>query len=121
MTLYDFTIVIAAVILFETAISRLNAIMKEWTSKRWWIRRIGFLLVMIGSGGTIGAFFTTYEAHWYEIVRFCLFWGVAMCWITTPGEPPFWKHISKNDEAKNAARLDSLAEMEARHAASKDS
>ena len=102
--MYAVLIIIPAAIMLGTAFSRLNDLKKEWTSKRWWIRRFGLLLSGVGAGGTIGAYFFTYAPHWYEVVRLCLFWGVALTWITTPNQPPFWKHISKHDLENNAKR-----------------
>lgn len=97
MSLYDIVICLCAVLLFIIATVRLNDLRREWNSKRWWVRRCGFLMVMVGSGGTVASYFTLFTPHWYEIVRLLMYGGVALAWITTPNQPPFWKYIARRD------------------------
>lgn len=102
--IYAIMIIVPATVMLGTAYSRLNALRREWMSKRWWVRRVGLLLSGVGAGGTIGSYFFTWAPYWYEIVKLCLFWGVALTWMTTPNQPPFWAHISKYDKEKNERR-----------------
>lgn len=97
MNLFDMLIVIAATLILITAVTRLNDIRRTQTSKRWWARRVGLLLVSVSMVMMIASYFTVATPYWNQIMRLTGLWGFALTWITTPGMPPWWKYISKYD------------------------
>lgn len=97
MSLYDITIFIAAALIFITALARLNDIKRSQNSLRWWARRVGWLMVIVGSGMLMAQFFTAASAHWFQIMRFCFLWGVVIVWMTTPNMPPWHRFIARFD------------------------
>ena len=105
MTIFDILCVIAAVIILITATARLNDIKRERTEKRWWIRRVGLLLVAVSMVLLIASYFTVSSPHWNDIMRLCGLWGFTFTWVTTPGMPPWWKWISRYDPAMDEAEI----------------
>lgn len=97
MNFFDILCIIAALILLVTAVARLNDIKRSQSSKRWWFRRFGLLLVTICMVMFIASYFTTAVPYWKEIMQMCGLWGFALTWITTPGMPPWHKYISRHD------------------------
>lgn len=97
MSLFELFCVIPAFLILVTALARLNDIKKTQTQKRWWIRRVGLLLVFVGMVLFIGGFFFTYATGWRQIMALCSLWGVLLTWMTTPGMPPWHKYIARND------------------------
>lgn len=88
---------IPAAILLITAVARLNDIKKEQTGKRWWARRLGLALVAVSMMMVIASSFTVGTKYWFQIQMLCGLWGFGLTWITTPGMPPWWRYISRND------------------------
>lgn len=97
MSIFDILIVVAALLIFLTAVARLNDIKCSQNSKRWWVRRIGLMLVTVSMVMVIASYFTLATPYWYQVQRFTGLWGLALTWFTTPGMPPWWKYISKYD------------------------
>lgn len=97
MNLFDILCIIAAIVIFVTAIARLNDVKRSQNSKRWWVRRVGLLLVSVSMVMLIAAYFTVGTPYWNQVMRLTGLWGFALTWLTTPGMPPWWKYISKYD------------------------
>jgi len=97
VNLFDVMCVIPAIILFTTAIARLNDVKRQQSSKRWWVRRFGLLLVSVSMVMLVASYFTVGTPYWNQIMRLTGIWGFALTWLTTPGMPPWWKYISKYD------------------------
>lgn len=97
MTLYQILCAIPAFLILVTALARLNDIRRSQSSKRWWVRRVGLLLVFVSMSVFLGGFFFTFAPYWKQVTALCGLWGVLLTWMTTPGMPPWWKYISRND------------------------
>lgn len=97
MSLYELLCVIPAFLILITALARLNDIKKNQSSKRWWVRRMGLLMVFVGMVLFISGFFFTYSTGWRQVMALCSLWGVLLTWMTTPGMPPWHRYISRND------------------------
>lgn len=97
MNLFDLACILAAVIIFITAIARLNDVKREQSSKRWWVRRLGLLLVSVSMVMLMASYFTVATPYWNQIMRLTGLWGFCLTWVTTPGMPPWWKYISRYD------------------------
>lgn len=95
--LYDWLMMFAALVILLIALARINDIKPSQNSKRWWARRIGLLMVFVSMTMFIAAYFTVTAPYWEPTRRILMFYGFMISWITTPGQPPFWKYISKND------------------------
>lgn len=102
MTFFDMLIIAAMIVMFGIAAARLNDIKKNQKAARWWFRRMGLLMTMVGTGGRVMAYITLFAPHWYDVTSLLIFWGVALTWITTPNQPPLWKYISRNDPPPEA-------------------
>lgn len=82
----------AWLIIIITAMARLHDITE--TSKRWFFRRIGLILVGAGTASLAMSPLLGYAGShpsWRTVV---VFWGFALAWITTPRMPPWWRYIS---------------------------
>lgn len=75
-----------------TAAARLHDITEH--GKRWFIRRLGMILVASGALALIVAPLTGYSNSFPTWRASCLHWGFALSWLTTPGMPPWWKYIN---------------------------
>lgn len=95
--LYEISIIVAAAIIMLISVARLNDIDREKNEKRWWFRRLGLLMVFVSMVMTIAAYFTITAPYWDMIRKILFIWGIAISWITTPNQPPFWKYIARND------------------------
>ena len=95
--LYDWLLMLAAFVILLIAVARINDIKPSQNSKRWWARRVGLLMVFVSMTMFIAAYFTVTAPYWEPTRRALMFYGFMISWITTPGQPPFWKYISKND------------------------
>lgn len=94
----------ALAIVFITAVARVYDIAER--SKRWFVRRMGFILVgtsCIGIGLAPVMGYSATLPSWGEVL---LIWGLALCWLTTPGQPPWWKYISGRDKAVTTKELE---------------
>lgn len=89
--------IVPALAILATAAARLNDIRRSQKSKRWWVRRLGLMLISVSMMMLISSYFTTGTPYWSQIMRLCGLWGFALTWITTPGMPPWWNWISRND------------------------
>ena len=86
---YYFISLISAIILFSTTWPRINAIdLRKNRNKRDIARALGMIAVAIGSVMTMFA---------AELAPVVLIVGMALCWLNTPGHPPWWKYMSKGD------------------------
>lgn len=97
MSLFDIACTFAAVFILVTAVARLNDIKRTQTSKRWWVRRLGLLLISVSMIMLIASYFTVAAPYWNAIMRLTGLWGFALTWATTPGMPPWHKFISRHD------------------------
>ena len=97
MTLYEILCAIPALFILVTALARLNDIRRDQSSKRWWVRRMGLLMVFVAMVLRIGGYFFTFAPYWQQVTVLLFMWGVLLTWMTTPGMPPWWKYISRND------------------------
>lgn len=97
MNLFAIVCIIPALILLATAVARVNDIKKEQNSKRWWVRRLGLLLVSVSMIIFIASHFLVASPYWKAIMTLTGLWGFALTWITTPGMPPWHKYISRHD------------------------
>lgn len=97
MNMFDILIIVAALLISVTAVARLNDIKRSQNSKRWWVRRVGLLLVTVSMVMVVASYFTLATPYWVQVQRFTGLWGFALTWLTTPGMPPWWKYISRCD------------------------
>lgn len=97
MSLYQLFCVIPAFLILITALARLNDIKKSQNSKRWWVRRMGLLMVFVSMSIFIAAHFFTFAPYWRQVTALLGLWGVLLTWMTTPGMPPWHKYIARND------------------------
>lgn len=95
--LYDWLLMLAALVILMIALARINDIKASQNSKRWWARRIGLLMVFVSMVMFIAAYFTVTAPYWNATMKFLMFYGFLTSWVTTPGQPPFWKYISRDD------------------------
>lgn len=95
--LYDVVVIFAAAMISLIALARINDIDRDKTGKRWWMRRIGLLMVLASMVMTVSAYFTLTAPYWDAIRKMLFYLGVLISWMTTPNQPPFWKYISRND------------------------
>lgn len=105
MNLFDLSLIVAAFLLLVTALARLNDIKRSENSKRWWVRRMGLLMVFTSMVMFIAAYFTKFAPYWDEIRQFLTLWGVLLTWMTTPpskGMPPWHKLITRYDPKPGA-------------------
>lgn len=82
----------AWVIIGLTAAARLHDIIE--LGKRWFIRRLGMILVASGALALIVAPLLGYSNSFPTWRDSCMYWGFALSWLTTPNMPPWWKYIS---------------------------
>lgn len=82
----------ALAIIGITAIVRLNDITA--VGKRWFVRRLGMILVGMSAVTLITAPILGYAGSFPSWRSVLLYWGVALTWLTTPNMPPWWKYIS---------------------------
>lgn len=97
MSLYQLFCVIPAFLILITALARLNDIKRNQNSKRWWVRRMGLLGVFVSMTMFIAGFFFTFAPYWRAVIALSGLWGFLLTWMTTPGMPPWWKYIARND------------------------
>lgn len=97
MNLFDLFYIVPALIILATALPRLNDIKREQSSKRWWVRRFGLLMVGVSMVMLIASYFTVGTPYWNQIMRLTGLWGFALTWLTTPSMPPWWRYISRYD------------------------
>lgn len=91
----------ALAIISATAVARVYDISAR--SKRWFVRRMGFILTGISCLGMAIAPImsdTTAFPSWKSVV---LVYGLSLVWLTTPGQPPWWKYISSRDKVTTVA------------------
>lgn len=83
----------ASLIIFLTAVARLDAIGADQTSTLYQFRRMG--LTLFGAGVamfTLGPFAEAPVFPTWLLVG--LLWGFALTGLTTPDQPPWWKLIT---------------------------
>lgn len=82
----------AWIVLIITAMARVNDITA--TGKRWFVRRLGLILVGAASVSLVAAPLLGYTASypsWRDVI---LYYGFTATWLTTPNMPPWWKYVS---------------------------
>lgn len=89
----------ALAIMLATSIARVYDISER--SKRWFVRRVGFIMagtsvLAIGLAPLLG--YTTAFPSWRGVV---FSYGIAFVWLTTPGQPPWWKYINGTKKIKD--------------------
>jgi hypothetical protein len=92
----------ALIIVMATAVARVYDISER--SKRWFVRRMGFILVGTSCLGIALAPALGYSATFPSWKGVVFAWGLALVWLTTPGQPPWWKYINgeyKIDKSNN--------------------
>lgn len=82
----------AWLILGVTAAARLLDITDDGI--RWFVRRLGMILVASGALALIAAPLLGYSNAFPTWRSSCLQWGFALAWLTTPGMPPWHKYVS---------------------------
>lgn len=87
-----FATVPAWIIVGLTAAARLHDITE--LGKRWFVRRLGMILVASGALALITAPVLGYSNSFPTWRSSCIYWGFALSWLTTPNMPPWWKYIS---------------------------
>ena len=95
--IYDCLLIFSALVILCIAIARLNDIKRTQNSKRWYLRRIGLLMILAAMTMFIASYFTVTAPYWDPTRKLLMMWGFMVTWITTPQQPPFWKYISRND------------------------
>ena len=97
-----------------TALSRLNDLLPEQSSKRWQARRVGLIMcgasaiglmvepVLVWAQGIPMVDFPS----WREVMMRL---GFALVWITTPHMPPWWRYISGQYKTERDARRAAVA------------
>lgn len=85
----------ALVIIILTALFRINDIKEDKTGALWQLRRVGLALAGTAAVSLLMApiVYGTSFPTWRGLL---LYWGVALTWITTPNQPPWWKYINTN-------------------------
>lgn len=86
------TSIFALVVIFVTALARVNDITIHMTGKRWHLRRFG--LVLAGMGAAASMVLPIAQQTYPTWSQVMLQLGVAFTWFTTPGMPPWWKFIA---------------------------
>jgi hypothetical protein len=97
VSVFDIFCAIAAIIILITAVARLDDIKRSQQSVRWWMRRIGLLMVSVAMIMLLASYVTVGAPNWVPIQKILGLWGIALTWLTTPGMPPWWKYITRND------------------------
>lgn len=82
----------AWIVIGLTAAARLHDITD--LGKRWFIRRLGMILVASGALALILAPLLGYSNSFPTWRSSCIYWGFALSWLTTPNMPPWWKYIN---------------------------
>ena len=98
MNLFDIACAVAALLILVTAVAKLNDIKRTQKSKRWWVRRVGLLLVIVSMVIHLASYVTAYAPYWSQVMRIAGLWGFLLTWMTTPQTPPWWVYISRNDK-----------------------
>jgi len=89
--------IFCSVVVIITAVARLNDMRKEQHEIRWWVRRAGMLIVTLAA--LFNIFSALYPAAFIEVVHTALLLGFTIAWVTTPNHPPWWKYITRGDNA----------------------
>lgn len=89
----------ALAIILITVLARLDDINLSQKSRNWQLRRLGLIMVGLGTFQLVLAPFGEHPKFpsWIGVM---LAWGVALTWFTTPKMPPWWKYVTgeKDDE-----------------------
>lgn len=95
----------AVVVVGITAIARANDIQKESSGFVWAVRKFGLALVAGACMFMVLQPFTNTDPISWRAVLFC--YGVALCWMTTPGAQPWFDYITgayKHDDPPKLAK-----------------
>lgn len=96
----------ALVILMITSVARVYDISER--SKRWFVRRMGFILVGTSCLSIVIAPLLGYTGAFPSWRGVVFAYGFSWVWLTTPGQPPWWDYINgtkkiKEPEVKNVS------------------
>lgn len=95
----------AVVVVGITAVARANDIQKENSGFVWEVRKFGLALTAGACMFVVLQPFTDSDPVSWRTVLFC--YGVALCWMTTPGGQPWIDYITgayKNDDPPKLAK-----------------
>lgn len=95
----------AVVVVGITAIARANDIQKENSGFFWAVRKFGLALTAGACMFVVLQPFTNSDPVSWRTVMFC--YGVALCWMTTPGGQPWFDYITgayKRDDPPKLAK-----------------
>lgn len=90
---------VAMVIIWITAVARVNDIGPDKVGRRWHVRRYGLVAVGAGVFAAATQYGGAYNPFptWSEVL---FRWGIALTWLTTPDQPPWWDMISGKAKAE---------------------
>lgn len=83
----------AMIVILITVLARLDDIHLSQKNVQWQLRRLGLILVGLGTVQYAMSPFGEVPKYpsWISVM---LAWGVALTWFTTPGMPPWLKYIT---------------------------
>lgn len=83
----------ALLIILITAIARLDTIGQEKVSYNWQMKRMGF--VLIASLALVYGLIPFGSSGMFPTWLFSgMMWGLALTWLSTPNQPPWWRFIT---------------------------
>lgn len=94
MRLEDLIIVFLCIFLWLTAVARLFDII-ERQGLFWNTRKVGMILVMVGSTIQIAAYFSPASPYWQLVMKLSFLTGFSLAWLTTPMQKPWWSKLSR--------------------------
>lgn len=83
-----------AIVVLITAWVRLDDIDRHLSGFFWHMRRMGLTFIGTTAAMVLSGPFT-YTAYFPTKFMMIGMWGLAFCWITTPGLIPWWKLVTK--------------------------
>lgn len=83
----------ALIIVFVTAIARLDTISQDKVNLNWQMKRTGF--VLIASLAVVYGYIPFSNQPLFPTWLLTgLMWGFALTWLATPNQPPWWKFVT---------------------------
>lgn len=84
---------IPAMVIGITALARVNDLSHNHTSTRWQVRRMGLIFAGVASVIYLlgGIAISAKPVEWREVL---FLYGIALTWLTTPDQPPWWQYIT---------------------------
>lgn len=110
------TSAVALAIVAITALSRLNDLLPEQSSKRWQARRVGLIMCGASAIGLMVEPMLVWSQgipmvdfpSWREVMMRL---GFALVWITTPHMPPWWRYVSGAYKTERDAKRAAVASV----------